>query len=53
MRTATARSRDDIVVYEVMAQVINRKSWRNRRLALEKAFGQDEIVIRSIQPTRL
>jgi len=44
---------DDIVVYEVMAQTVNRRRWAMRKKQLASAFRQDEIVIRSLPFTKL
>jgi hypothetical protein len=40
-------TRDDIIVYEVMTETIDRDWWRTYRAALERTFRQDEIVVRS------
>lgn len=45
--------RDDIVIFEAMADAIDRTWWKRLRTRLEKAFRQDEIVIRSIAFDRL
>ena len=45
--------RDDIVVYEVMTDALDRNWWRGYRRALEKRFAQDELVIRSQEVERL
>ena len=45
--------RDDIVVYEVMAESLDRSWWRSFRSLLEERFAQDELVIRSQQVERL
>ncbi|HEY0111549.1 MAG TPA: hypothetical protein VGB59_00190 [Allosphingosinicella sp.] len=47
------RSRDEIVIFEVMADWIDRSWWRNYRAELEKRFRQDEILIRSREVERL
>jgi hypothetical protein len=39
--------RDDIVVFEVMAEELDADWWRGYRQKLEAAFRQDEIVIRA------
>ena len=39
--------RDDIVVYEVMADSLDREWWSEFRRLLERRFAQDELVIRS------
>ena len=45
-------SRDDIVIFEVMASDLDAKWWRTYRHDLEERFRQDVIVIRA-QQTRL
>ena len=45
--------RDDIVVYEVMAERLDRAWWAAYRETLEQRFAQDELVIRSQQVERL
>ena len=47
------RSRDEIVVFEVMADWIDRSWWRDYRAELESRFAQQEIVIRSSEIDRL
>jgi hypothetical protein len=47
------RSRDEIVVFEVMADWIDRSWWRAYRTELETRFRQDEIVIRASEIDRL
>ena len=44
--------RDDIVVFEVMAQELDADWWRAYRHTLEADFRQDEIVIRA-QPVTI
>jgi hypothetical protein len=44
---------DDIVVYEVMADALDREWWRDYRSRLEQRFGQEEILIRAQQVERL
>ena len=39
--------RDEIVIYEVMADWLDRGWWRGYRETLEKRFRQDEIVVRA------
>ena len=39
-------TRDEIVVFEVMAKTLARRWWRDYRRTLEKRFRQEEIVIR-------
>jgi len=45
--------RDDIVVYEVMTDTLDRDWWRAYRRTLERRFAQDELVIRSQEVERL
>ena len=44
---------DDIVVYEVMASDLDRQWWRQYREGLERAFDQDELVVRAQAIERL
>jgi hypothetical protein len=46
-KTAGGKVRDDIVVYEVMTEKIDRHWWQMCRKRLEKTFQQDEIVVRA------
>jgi hypothetical protein len=39
--------KDDIVVYEVMAETVDRSWWAAYRKALEARFEQDELVVRA------
>ncbi len=39
--------RDDIIVFEVMIQDLDRKWWDNYRKSLEAHFHQDEILVRA------
>jgi hypothetical protein len=45
-------TRDEIVVFEVMAERLDESWWRAYRDKLEQRFRQDEIVVRA-QETRL
>jgi hypothetical protein len=47
------RSRDDIVVFEVMSDYLDRAWWRRFRERLERDFRQDEIVVRAREVERL
>ena len=47
------RARDDVVVYEVMADALDRDWWRGFRAALERRFAQDEVVVRAHEVERL
>ena len=40
-------SRDDIVIFEVMVDRVERAWWREYREALQREFRQDAIIIRS------
>jgi hypothetical protein len=48
----TDASHDEIVVFEVMAESLDRGWWRDYRAGLEQRFRQDAIVIRA-QPIEL
>ncbi|MDB6052416.1 MAG: hypothetical protein JWR17_5162 [Pseudomonas sp.] len=41
------RREDEIVIYEVMADTLDRTWWKAYKADLEKRFRQDELVIRS------
>ena len=45
--------RDDIVVYEVMTEQLDRAWWREYRKLLEGRFDQEELVVRSQEVERL
>lgn len=47
------RRRDDIVVYEVMVEELERGWWAGLRQRLERAFAQEELVIRAQPAERL
>lgn len=40
-------ARDDIVIFEVMADWLDRGWWRGYRTDIERRFRQDEIVVRA------
>lgn len=44
---------DDIVVYEVMVDDLDRSWWREFRRTLERRFAQDELVVRAQVVERL
>jgi hypothetical protein len=44
---------DDIVVFELMTDPLDRPWWEAYRHGLEQSFAQDEIVIRAVAITRL
>ena len=45
--------RDDVVIFEVMAELLDRAWWTRYRKELERRFRQDEVVIRAIAVERL
>jgi hypothetical protein len=45
--------RDDVVLFEVMAEMLDRAWWRAYRRTLEQRFGQEEILIRASAVERL
>ena len=47
------RSRDEVVVLQVMAEALDREWWREYRTTLERRFRQDEVVIRASEVERL
>ena len=47
------RSNDDIVIFEVMSDTLDRAWWRRFRERLEREFRQDEIVVRAREVERL
>jgi len=46
IKTGSGKVHDDIIVFEVMADKIDRHWWKQYRESLERAFEQDEIVVR-------
>jgi hypothetical protein len=44
-----SKRRDDLIIYEVMAESIDAEWWKNYRERLEKVFKQERILIRSHQ----
>jgi hypothetical protein len=46
-------ARDEIVIFEVMTDAIDRDWWTRFRAALEHRFGQEEILIRARRTERL
>ncbi len=44
---------DQLIVFEVMTESLNRKWWKNYRQKLEQSLLQDEIVIRVVEFTKL
>ncbi len=45
--TSDKTVKDDIIIYEVMAQGLDKAWWKSCRERLEKLFRQDEIIIRT------
>jgi|SRR6476619_2926810 len=50
---ASAVEHDDIVVYEVMVDGLDRAWWSAYRASLELRFGQDEIAVRALAAEKL
>ena len=46
-------ARDDIIVYEVMVEALDRAWWRKFRIDLEQKFAQQELVVRAMRMERL
>ena len=46
-------ARDDIVVYEVMVEELDRPWWEALRVRLERQFAQQELVVRAQPVERL
>lgn len=44
---------DDIVVYEVMTDALDRSWWAHYRADLQQRFAQDELVVRAMSMQRL
>ncbi|UXN66314.1 hypothetical protein N8E89_24425 (plasmid) [Phyllobacterium sp. A18/5-2] len=45
-REGAEASHDEIVIFEVMTEEIDLTDWRRRRVALERRFHQDKVIIR-------
>lgn len=45
--------RDDVIVYEVMDEALDRHWWRTYRATLERRFEREEILIRAHQVERM
>ena len=45
--------RDEVAIFEVMADALDETWWRDYRRILEKRFDQDEIVVRAVEARRL
>ena len=46
-------ARDDIAIFEVMAEALDRAWWSEYRATLEQRFRQDEMVIRAMEVEQL
>jgi hypothetical protein len=46
-------TRDEVVVYEVMAETLDRDWWSDYRAQLEHLFAQNELVVRAQHIERL
>jgi streptogramin lyase len=46
-------ARDDVVIYEVMADRLDRAWWRDYRAGLETRFRQEQVVVRAQAVERL
>ena len=46
-QTQAAPKRDDVVMYEVMVEVLDRPWWAEYRRELEHRFRQDHVIIRT------
>jgi hypothetical protein len=46
-------SRDEVVIFEVMAEQLDRQWWSRYREELEKRFRQERIIIRATQVEQL
>jgi len=45
--------KDDIIIYEIMADILDKNWWQDCRKRLEHSFHQDEIIIRTWDITLL
>ena len=45
--------KDEVVMFEVMVDHLDRAWWTRYRTALERRFGQDELVVRATAMERL
>jgi hypothetical protein len=52
MESSSGTSRDEIVIYEVMAEELDEGWWRAYRRGLEARFRQEQVVVRA-QEVRL
>jgi hypothetical protein len=47
LQQGNERSEDDIIIYEVMVEVVDRLWWQSYKRDLEARFQQEEILIRA------
>ena len=52
-RAKGERARDEIVIFEVMTDELDRAWWRGYRETLERRFRQEEIVVRAREVEQL
>jgi len=45
--------RDDVILFEVMANALDRPWWNSYRHTLEERFRQDEVLVRATEIERL
>lgn len=50
---AGAVEKDEVVMFEVMVDHLDRDGWSRYRIALEERFAQDELVVRATAMERL
>ena len=50
---AGATALDDIVIFEVMTDTLDRKWWTEFRQALERRFRQESLIVRALDSTVL
>ena len=48
-----ATTRDDIVIFEVMTEVLDREWWTTFRKQLEGRFRQESVIVRALTSTLL
>jgi hypothetical protein len=46
-------SRDDVVMFEVMSDELDKQWWKNYRETLERRFSQEELIVRALSITKL
>jgi hypothetical protein len=44
---ASSTARDDVILFEVMVEALDRTWWRSYRSELERRFRQEKIVVRA------